>query len=68
MTTKPRPVIRIVDARRFHTVLHKHIADESHRLPAEFHHEDCPVRHGASIDCVWPMAICVSEEFIKHIK
>lgn len=27
------------------------------------HVEDCPVRHGASISCVFPFACCVFDEF-----
>lgn len=28
-----------------------------HMQPHE-HAPDCPVRHGASLDCVWPHAVC----------
>jgi hypothetical protein len=27
------------------------------------HAPDCPVRHGASVDCVWPIAVCYSARF-----
>lgn len=25
------------------------------------HAPDCPVRYGASADCVWPLAVCIAE-------
>lgn len=30
------------------------------QLKPEEHAPDCPVRHGASMDCVWPLAVCYS--------
>jgi hypothetical protein len=42
-----------------------HVACAS--LSPEEHHEDCPVRHGASADCVWPIGVCVPDDFFARI-
>lgn len=38
-----------------------HAANEL--LEPEQHAPDCPVRHGASVDCVWPIAVCYPDTF-----
>ncbi len=32
-------------------------------LCVDEHAPDCPVRHGASSDCVWPLAVCIRTVF-----
>jgi hypothetical protein len=35
----------------------------SAQLAVSDHDDDCPVRHGASADCVWPLSVCVPRDF-----
>lgn len=35
---------------------------ENAKLEPHQHVEDCPVRHGASSTCVWPLAVCVPKK------
>jgi hypothetical protein len=39
------------------------IARAHMRMRPEDHHDECPVRHGASADCVWPLAVCVPDDW-----
>lgn len=43
------------------------IQKASATLKPEEHDEECPVRHGASVDCVWPIAVCVPSPFTFHM-
>lgn len=50
----------------FHTLMQytaQLVEQASARLKIEDHHADCPVRYGASADCVWPLAVCVPDDF-----
>jgi len=39
------------------------VGRNSEELPSKDHHIDCPVYHNASICCVWPIAICVPDDY-----
>jgi len=39
------------------------VGRNSEELPPENHSIDCPVHYNASICCVWPIAICVSDDY-----
>ena len=39
------------------------VGEASDSLAADEHLDDCPVRHGASVTCVWPIAVCVPKDF-----
>lgn len=36
-------------------------------LEPEEHDDECPVRHNASADCCWPIAVCVPHDFWDRI-
>jgi CRISPR/Cas system-associated exonuclease Cas4 (RecB family) len=54
----PRP-IRVLDLSTLADWQRVRIMKAVRRLRPEEHASDCPVRHGASTDCVWPIAVCV---------
>lgn len=39
------------------------VKDSSSRLEPWEHDNECPVYHGASSDCVWPILVCVEDSF-----
>ena len=50
-----------IDASKYAGPRLRQVQDANARVKPENHHTDCPVKHGASATCVWPIAVCVYE-------
>ena len=50
---------RVIDT----NVIMSAIQTASNNLLPEDHEDDCPVKVGASSTCVWPVSVCVPDDF-----
>lgn len=50
------------------TELSKAFCDKLQQVMANAQHDSgCPVAHEASVDCVWPIAVCVPRQLASEI-
>jgi hypothetical protein len=57
------PKIVEVDPRTLTDAEREHLRRINEQMSPGWHLEDCPVHCRASLDCVWPLAVCAPEDW-----